>query len=88
MGLDGKPVFLYADPIACGCVYMGDSDAFQKLKGFNSDIKHRQNKILDTNMNRMTYENNRDSAQWDWTIWAPSADPDNNQPKHMIGNYW
>jgi hypothetical protein len=28
----GKPTFVFADPLVCGCLYVGDTDAFNRYK--------------------------------------------------------
>lgn len=89
MGPDGKPIFVFADPIACGCVYMGDETAFKNLRKRNAArTKKHGNAPGDDDLSTMTAENHRDTTAWDWTIWSPAADPDNNQPRHMLGDSW
>ncbi len=94
---EGMPIYLYADPVACGCVYMGDQKAYENLKIILSSSHKQEDKHNSTDKSslpeelqphNMIAENRRDTAAWDWTVWSPAADPDNNQPRHMIGNYW
>ncbi|MCE0743146.1 hypothetical protein LWC05_04470 [Acetobacter sicerae] len=73
------PVYLYADRIGCGCVYMGSQAAFV-------DYSHKTLKGVPSQA-AMTAEINQHQG-WDWTAWSESADPGPNQPKHMIGAEW
>ncbi|GEN62030.1 hypothetical protein [Acetobacter oeni] len=70
-------VYLYADRIGCGCVYMGSMSAF-------SDYSHTHPVPVHDDM---TAEINQHPG-WDWSIWSESADPGPNQPKHLIGAEW
>ena len=88
---DGQRIYLYADPLACGCVYMGDETAYRTLQAHMKALlldKHAHHPPKDPSLPDMTAEMYRDTTPWDWTIWSPAADPDNNQPRHMIGDYW
>ncbi len=91
MAPSGQRIYLYADPLACGCVYMGDETAYGTLQAHMQAImqrKHAHHPPQDPPLPAMTAENYRDTTSWDWTVWSPAADPDNNQPRHMIGGYW
>ncbi|RFU48371.1 hypothetical protein [Paraburkholderia sp. DHOC27] len=60
---DGKPVFLYADPYSCGCLYVGDENAWDNYKR-----EQIQQKFLDQeSMNAQMNEN----AAWNWSIGHP-----------------
>ncbi|WP_408873216.1 hypothetical protein [Gluconobacter roseus] len=64
---NGQPVLLYADPIACGCVYMGDKTAYAAYKASHPiDVAQEQ---------RMTAEINQHPG-WDWSVWDSTADVD------------
>lgn len=64
---NGQPVLLYADPIACGCVYMGDKTAYAAYKASHPiDAAQEQ---------RMTAEINQHPG-WDWSVWDSTADVD------------
>lgn len=76
---DGSKIYLYSDPIGCGCVYMGDQNSYENFKSRNSSAP---------SLEEMASEIRRDTTAWDWSAWTPSADPGSNQPKHMIGAYW
>lgn len=90
MAPDGQKIYLYADPIGCGCVYMGNQAAYAALRKKNGDeiLQNKRSPLQDGQRLLMDAENRRDTSSWDWTIWSPAADPDNNQPRHMIGDSW
>ena len=87
------PVYVYADPIACGCVYMGSDIAYRTLVSA-AEAEARQNKqnykpdYTLPSMPQMADESRRDTAEWDWSAWSASADPGPSQPQHVIGAYW
>ncbi|MFT8665013.1 hypothetical protein [Acetobacter orientalis] len=85
------PVYLYADPIGCGCVYMGSEAAYQNLRETNNARAQNKKKqpvsALDE-LHSMEAENRRDTAWWDWSAWSANADPGGNQPRHVIGAEW
>lgn len=60
---DGKPVFVYADPYACGCLYIGDETAWDTYKR-----DQLQQSFLD--QERMNAEMNENAA-WNWGLWGP-----------------
>ncbi|MBF0853634.1 serine protease family protein [Gluconobacter wancherniae] len=64
---ENQAVMLYADPTACGCVYMGSPAAYRAYMG-----SHKIN-LLDER--HMTAEINQHPG-WDWSVWNNSADPD------------
>lgn len=72
---DGRPVLLYADPIACGCVYMGDATAYRAWKeNIAAGTKKGKAPQLPDEQ-RMTAEINQHPG-WDWSVWDWTADPD------------
>lgn len=87
-------VFLYADPKGCGCVYMGSSDAYAKLRQISQTQYAALKKpkeyrpSVQNEMAAMTAENRRDTTMWDWSAWYTNADPVGNQPRGVIGAYW
>ncbi len=88
------PIYLYADPIGCGCVYMGSDIAYRTLVSA-AEAEAQQNKQKNykpdyvlPSMQEMAAETRRDTAEWDWSAWSSSADPGPSQPKHVIGAYW
>ncbi|WP_197461722.1 hypothetical protein [Acetobacter malorum] len=85
------PVYLYADPIGCGCVYMGSNAAYQNLHEANNaraQSKKKQPISTQAELHSMEAENRRDTAWWDWSAWSADADPGGSQPRHVIGAYW
>jgi hypothetical protein len=60
---NGKVVFLYADPYACGCLYIGDENAWDNYKR----EQFQQNLINQERMNAQMNEN----AAWNWSMWGP-----------------
>jgi hypothetical protein len=60
---DAKVIFVYADPYACGCLYIGDEYAWDNYK--REQIQ--QNLISQERMNAEMNEN----AAWNWNMWGP-----------------
>jgi hypothetical protein len=58
-----KVVFLYADPYACGCLYIGDQAAWNtyRKQQFEANLAREQ---------QMTAQMNEQAA-WDWGPWGP-----------------
>ncbi len=58
-----RVVFLYADPYACGCLYIGDQTAWDtyRRQQFQQDLAREQ---------AMTAQMNED-ASWNWGPWGP-----------------
>lgn len=89
-------VFLYSDPIGCGCVYMGSQrnlDNFIKMRvAEEQERANREKEVMGKislpQIDEMSAENRRDTALWDWSAWSPNADPGGNQPRHVSGAYW
>ncbi|GBQ34652.1 hypothetical protein [Gluconacetobacter azotocaptans] len=79
-------IYLYADPIGCGCVYMGSEAAYRIFS--TGQQKGKKPAPLLADMQAMAAENRRDTAAWDWSAWSPNADPGGNQPRHVTGGYW
>lgn len=85
------PIYLYADPIGCGCVYMGSENAFRTLHNMTTaqmQDKKKQPPSVVEELAAMTAENRRDTFLWDWSAWYSGADPAGNQPRKVIGGYW
>ena len=82
------PVYLYADPIGCGCVYMGSENAYRALKNIDTVVVKKKVVSAVPETPEMDAENRRDTAAWDWSAWSNAADPGPSQPKHVIGGYW
>ena len=87
------PVYVYADPIACGCVYMGSDIAYRTLVSA-AEAEARQTKqnykpdYTLPSMPQMADDTRRDTAEWDWSAWSASADPGPSKPQPVIGAYW
>ena len=60
---DGKVMFVYADPYACGCLYIGDETAWDNYKR----EQLQQHFIDEERMNAEVNEN----AAWNWGMWGP-----------------
>ncbi len=85
------PIYLYADPIGCGCVYMGSEAAFQTLRNMTAAEmrnKKQQPPSVVEELAGMTAENRRDTFLWDWSAWYAGADPAGDQPRKVLGGYW
>lgn len=84
-------VYLYADPIGCGCVYMGSEAAYQNLRQTYSARAQSKKKMPPSalsELQNMAAETRRDTAWWDWSAWSTDADPGPSQPRHVTGAYW
>lgn len=83
-------VYVYADPIGCGCVYMGSESAYNALTMNEAARQKNRRKPVSTVpvIPAMAAENRRDTAIWDWSAWSVNADPGANQPRHVIGGFW
>ncbi|GBQ72480.1 hypothetical protein AA103196_3075 [Ameyamaea chiangmaiensis NBRC 103196] len=69
--------YLYADPVLCGCVYMGTTVAY---------LAYRQSRpTTAAEESAMVAENNRHPG-WDWSVWATNADPGPTRPIHAGGD--
>lgn len=62
---NGRPVWFYADPTICGCLYAGDTRAYDTYK----------HEVFETHLadeREMTAQMNADAAM-DWSMWGPWA---------------
>ncbi|MDG6095312.1 hypothetical protein LOC54_09385 [Acetobacter sp. AN02] len=72
-------IYLYADDLGCGCLYIGGQDAYDSLTSQTSGSRPKgagQAPILTTGYKptpEMIAEN-RQHPGWDWSVWASSAD--------------
>ncbi|MDB5458449.1 MAG: hypothetical protein JWO72_190 [Caulobacteraceae bacterium] len=58
--------YVYADPVVCNCLYVGDQKAYGAYK---QDVLAR--KIVDEQqMTAMMYQDNWDWGGWDWRPWG------------------
>lgn len=58
--------YVYADPVVCNCLYIGDQKAYS---AYRQDVLAK--KIADEQqMAAMTYQNSWDWGSWDWGPWG------------------
>jgi hypothetical protein len=59
--------YVYADPVVCHCLYVGDQLAFNAYKKevFTRDIVNQQQLTAET------YEDQWNWAEWNWNSWGP-----------------
>jgi hypothetical protein len=59
--------YIYADPVVCNCLYVGDQTAFNAYKKevFTRNIVNEQQLTAET------YGDQWDWAGWDWGAWGP-----------------
>ncbi len=62
---NGQPVWLYADPTICGCLYAGNAHAYDT---YRHEVFERR--LADERA--MTAQMNADAAM-DWDLWGPWA---------------
>ncbi len=55
--------YVYADPLVCGCLYVGSQQAYSRYK------QHEQQQHL-ADEQQMTAETYADAA-WNWGAWGP-----------------
>lgn len=60
---NGKVIFLYADPYACACLYIGDQTAWDNYRR-----EQLQQNLVD--QERLNAEMNENAA-WNWNMWGP-----------------
>ena len=59
---DGKTVFVYADPLVCHCLYIGDEQAYRRYQqmAFQQQIADQQLQAAQMNW-----------SGWSWGPWGP-----------------
>lgn len=62
---DGRPIWFYADPTICACLYAGDTRAYD-------NYKHEVFEKHLADEREMTAQMNADAAL-DWSMWGPWA---------------
>ncbi len=83
------PIYLYADPIGCGCVYMGSDVAFVYLLNSTPVVRNQHLPIKNVpSIASMAAENRRNTSVWDWSAWSSLADPGATQPRYVTGAAW
>lgn len=60
----GKPVYVYADPLVCGCLYVGDAAAYGR---------YRQEMAQRREVDARRLEAQDTSETWDWGPWGPGV---------------
>jgi hypothetical protein len=55
--------YVYADPVVCGCLYVGTQDAYNKFKA----DELARNLVDEQLLTAQTYSD----ASWDWGAWGP-----------------
>ncbi|WP_338422349.1 hypothetical protein [Acetobacter musti] len=58
----GKVTYLFADPVACGCLYVGDQKAYDAYRSYQ-----QQQQLIE--QKRLSAETMSDPA-WDWDAWG------------------
>jgi hypothetical protein len=59
--------YVYADPVVCNCLYIGNQKAFDTYK---ADVLAK-NIADEQQMTAMTYQDNWNWGGWDWGPWGP-----------------
>lgn len=59
---DGQPIWIYADPTICKCLYAGNQTAYQTYR----QMVFQQNIANEQQMTAMINQ----SAAWDWGMWG------------------
>ncbi|MBS4074700.1 hypothetical protein KGY14_05790 [Ameyamaea chiangmaiensis] len=55
--------YVYADPLVCDCLYVGDQSAYQRYQAY----VQAQNLADEQEMTAQTYQD----QQWNWDNWGP-----------------
>ena len=55
--------YVYADPVVCGCLYVGTQDAYNRFKA-NELTQHL---VDEQQLTAQTYSD----ASWNWNAWGP-----------------
>jgi len=69
--------YLLADPIFCGCVYVGTPAAL---------MTYRNGHPLDATEARAMQADNNGHVAWDWSVWDRRADPGPTRPLYAGGD--
>jgi hypothetical protein len=69
---NGQPIWIYADPTICGCLYAGDDAAYQRFRQmvFQKQIADERTQAALMNQNAAMEQN---AAMMDWAVWGPWA---------------
>jgi hypothetical protein len=60
---NGVVDYVYADPLVCNCLYVGDQNAYNRLK----EHEREQHLADEAQMTADTYSD----AEWNWGAWGP-----------------
>jgi len=60
---DGKLVYVYADPKACKCIWVGDQAAYQRFQQLALQQQIAQEQMMTAQMN--------EDAAMNWGLWGP-----------------
>ena len=58
-----RMVYLYADPLVCNCLYIGDQDAYGRYQRQALQLRIANQQVLAAQL--------RADAAWDWGPWGP-----------------
>lgn len=69
---NGTPIWIYADPSICGCLYAGDDAAYQRYRQmvFQKQIADEQTQAAMMNQNAAIEQQ---AAMMNWGVWGPWA---------------
>jgi hypothetical protein len=69
---NGQPIWIYADPSICGCLYAGNEVAYQRYRQmvFQKQIVDQQTQAAIINQNAAMEQN---AAMMNWAVWGPWA---------------
>jgi hypothetical protein len=69
---NGQPVWIYADPSNCGCLYAGDDAAYHRFRQmvFQKQIADEQSQAAMLNDDAAIQQN---AAMMNWAVWGPWA---------------
>lgn len=76
---DGRPMYVYADPTICVCIYVGGQKAYGTYQARRLDKKIADEQANAAAMNQMA-ANDFYMANWNWGMWGygmgwPYSDP-------------
>ena len=61
---DGKPVYTYADPDNCQCLYVGGPDEYRRYQELSLEKQEAEDRLYAS-------EADEDAAMMDWGPWGP-----------------
>jgi hypothetical protein len=60
---DGKLLYVYADPVSCKCLFVGDEQAYQRYQALAIKQQLAQEQMMTAQMN--------EDAAMNWGLWGP-----------------